>query len=72
VACREGGRRIAIICPYSDEHVAQRVAEDVVQGLPDGIAARAGLSMWRDGDTSETLLMRARLGLGELRARSLH
>jgi len=59
LAFRASGRRIALLCPGTDEAGAQRIAETLLEDLRSGPQIRVGATTWRAGDDGEQVIERA-------------
>jgi GGDEF domain-containing protein len=59
VAARTSGRRFAVLVPGEGHGVLERIAAE----LADGPRVRLARATWREGDSGEDVLARARLGL---------
>jgi diguanylate cyclase (GGDEF)-like protein len=69
-ACRDGGRRLALVVPHAEEEAVSALANEAVATLAPGVRARAGVAVWRPGETAEDVIGRARLGLTDARSLS--
>ena len=61
-ACRDGGRRLAILSP-GDERTAEECASDVTSELTAGPSVRVAVAAWRPGDSGADVVERARAAL---------
>ncbi len=61
-ACRYSGSRLALVVPGIDEKHAELLATETAEEIGDG--SRAASSAWRAGDTGDSVVARARAGLG--------
>ena len=61
-ACRDGGRRLAILSP-GDERAAEECASDVTAELTTGPSVRVAVAAWRPGETGTDVVERARSAL---------
>ena len=58
-ACRDNGRRIALLAP-ADEQAAEEIATEIANDLADGPSVRIVTSVWRPGESGEDVISRAR------------
>ncbi|MEA2478651.1 MAG: hypothetical protein QOJ07_573 [Thermoleophilaceae bacterium] len=60
-ACRHGGARMGLVVPGADEGVADRVASELTNDIPDGLRVTCGTAGWRQGESGDDVIARARL-----------
>jgi diguanylate cyclase (GGDEF)-like protein len=65
-ACRHGGSRIGLIVPGADESHASRVASEISAEMDDSVRVRCGEAAWRNGESGDDVIVRARMALGRL------
>ena len=64
-ACRHSGRRFALLAPEADAEAGEALAREILLDLPGGDqSATSGVAAWRDGESGEDVVARARLALG--------
>jgi HD-GYP domain-containing protein (c-di-GMP phosphodiesterase class II) len=61
-ACRYSGRRIALLAP-GDEQAAEECAGEVTADLADGPSVRVVSAVWRQGESGDDVIARARAEL---------
>ncbi len=64
-ACRQGGHRLGLIFPDSDERSAGLLADELLVSLRDGPSVRVAAASWRPGDDGEAVIVRARAHLDD-------
>jgi diguanylate cyclase (GGDEF)-like protein len=64
-AARDGGARLALLAPKTDERGARELTARVASELGAARAVRVATAVWRPGDTGETLMRRALRRLAE-------
>ncbi len=64
-AGRDGGARLALLAPRTDERGARELAARVASELGAARAVRVATAVWRPGDTGEALMRRALRRLAE-------
>lgn len=63
VACRHGGRRLALVAADTDGERARRLAAEIAEELAEGPPVRVGSAAWRPGDDGDSVIVRARADL---------
>jgi diguanylate cyclase (GGDEF)-like protein len=58
-AARESGRRICLLVPGADEEIAEQLADEISAAL-DRHNVRVRVAAWREGESGEAVLERAR------------
>ena len=56
---RYGGEEFAVLLPHSDEQASLTVVERLLEVVPLGQTASAGIAVWDGSESAETLLARA-------------
>ena len=62
-ASRYGGGCLALLCPGLGETDAREVASGLQSDLPEAVGGHAGVAAWRDGESGEDVIDRARAAL---------
>ena len=65
-ACRHGGARVGLIAPGADDAQAGRIASEISAELGETVRVRCGEAAWRNGESGDDVITRARLSLGRL------
>jgi GGDEF domain-containing protein len=62
-AYRQGGHRLGLIFPDTDERSAGLLVDELLVSLRDGPSVRVVAASWRPGDDGEAVIVRARARL---------